>query len=331
MAEPYDSWHRQPTKRGERRCRDHDQTPSANHGRGMRWVARWRDSNGRQRSTSFESFDQARRHQRKMETATRNGRDPDAQNTDLSLANASTSWLARRKPQKSRTIAQYASQIQNHIDDPIGDLRLHEIKPSTIADWINGRRAAGLDETTIALILTHLSAILQQCVDDELISRNPCRAGSMRGVKPKRSKKSSPKVPLTGRQVTAVRNALPARYKALTDVGRALGLRQGEIFGLGPDDIDWVRKRARIHRQVAHDGNHLVFAALKASEPREERERWVPVPDELAFRLIAHMADFPPVEVTLPWETADGPKRTATLFFTSRESKALNGNYFNWV
>lgn len=43
------------------------------------------------------------------------------------------------------------------------------------------------------------------------------------------------------------------------------------------------------------------------------------------------MTEFPPIEAALPWETADGPSTTATLFFTSREDKPLNRNHFNWT
>jgi hypothetical protein len=49
--------------------------------------------------------------------------------------------------------------------------------------------------------------------------------------------------PWTAEQVAAVREALPGRYLAVADLGEGLGLRQGEMFGLSPDDIDWLRPR----------------------------------------------------------------------------------------
>jgi hypothetical protein len=39
-------------------------------------------------------------------------------------------------------------------------------------------------------------------------------------------------VPWTAGQVDAIRGELPGRYRAMTDTGRYLGLRHGEIFGL---------------------------------------------------------------------------------------------------
>lgn len=332
MAEPYDNWHKQKaSKRGERRCAEHKMWASARHGQGKRWQARWRDPDGKQQAASFEKKGDARKHLNKMETSIDEGKYIDPKGAEIRLKKVANSWLAGRKFKNPRTYDQYKSRIKNHIIEPLGEQKLRKIKPSTIVEWINGRREAGLDETTVGLVLANLSAVFEQCIDDELIGRNPCKAKSVKDVKPKRSKKLSKMVPLTGKQVTCVREHLPDRYKAIADVGRALGLRQGEIFGLSPDDIDWVKKKARIRRQVAHHGSKLVFAALKASEPGEERERWLPVSDELIFRLTAHMIEFPPKSVTLPWEFADGSPRTVTLFFTTRESKALNGNYFNWI
>ncbi|MFJ5735018.1 hypothetical protein [Streptomyces microflavus] len=42
-----------------------------------------------------------------------------------------------------------------------------------------------------------------------------------------------------------------------------------------------------------------------------------------------HITQRPPVEVTLPWKTPDGPPVTATLLFYSCERRALNRNYSN--
>lgn len=48
-------------------------------------------------------------------------------------------------------------------------------------------------------------------------------------------------VPWEHDQVLAVRQALPERYQVIAMLGAGLGLRQGEAFGLSPDDIDWLR------------------------------------------------------------------------------------------
>jgi len=70
-------------------------------------------------------------------------------------------------------------------------------------------------------VLTTLSMVMNAAVDDGLISRNPCASRSVRAPRPPDRKV----VPWTAGQVSAVREALPARYQAMADVGRWLGLR----------------------------------------------------------------------------------------------------------
>jgi hypothetical protein len=49
----YDRWHKTHPKPGEPRCREHRKVPSAAHGRGRRWQARWRDEAGQQQAKNF--------------------------------------------------------------------------------------------------------------------------------------------------------------------------------------------------------------------------------------------------------------------------------------
>jgi integrase len=69
-----------------------------------------------------------------------------------------------------------------------------------------------------------------------------------------------------------VRRYLPARYKALADVGAGLGLRQGEMFGLAAEDIDWLRRVVHVRRQV-----RILGAAITFAPPKGGKERDVPL------------------------------------------------------
>ncbi len=76
--------------------------------------------------------------------------------------------------------------------------------------------------------------------------RNPVRAARIRAPRVVRPKI----VPWTAGQVDAIRGELPGRYKAMTDTGRYLGLRQGEIFVLSLDEIDWLHRVVHVAHQV---------------------------------------------------------------------------------
>jgi hypothetical protein len=57
-----DRWHKAYPKAGEPRCREHDLVPTAIHGKGKRWEARWRNTLGDQKKR-FEKKSDAARHE----------------------------------------------------------------------------------------------------------------------------------------------------------------------------------------------------------------------------------------------------------------------------
>nr|WP_277743092.1 tyrosine-type recombinase/integrase [Streptomyces sp. LX-29] len=69
----------------------------------------------------------------------------------------------------------------------------------------------------------------------------------------------------------------------------------------------------------------------KGGTKDEPKDRYVPLDEDLATLLREHMREFPPVEVTLPWLEKGGDLVTVRLMFTTRERKALNKNYFNYL
>lgn len=71
------------------------------------------------------------------------------------------------------------------------------------------------------MVFANVSTIFTAEVDDELIQKNPCKAASVRRLK-----------------------SVP---KKVVWLGAGLGLRQGEIFALSPDDIDF--ERGELHPQ----------------------------------------------------------------------------------
>jgi integrase len=122
-----------------------------------------------------------------------------------------------------------------------------------------------------------------------------------------------------------VREALPERYQALVSVAAGLGLRQGEVFGLAVEDVDFLSGVVHVVRQVKLLHRHrAVFAP-----PKGGKERDVPLPESVAFALARHLKNFPATEITLPWKTLDGPPATAALLFTGSMGLALDRNRFN--
>jgi integrase len=132
-------------------------------------------------------------------------------------------------------------------------------------------------------------------------------------------------IPWKLERVNAVRAGLGDRYKAMVDVGAGCGCRQGEIFGLGVDDIDFDGGWIHVRRQVKRVRARLVFGL-----PKNDKERKIPLPASVAHALKTHMDAFAPVDVTLPWESP-GSKRLVTvrLVFTNARKAAVSRSAFN--
>ncbi|MGH8932006.1 MAG: tyrosine-type recombinase/integrase [Egibacteraceae bacterium] len=94
----------------------------------------------------------------------------------------------------------------------------------------------------------------------------------------------------------AVADALPTRYRATAVIAAGAGLRQGEVFGLAVEDIDFLRGWVHVRRQVKIINSRLVFAPPKGGKIRD-----VPLAESVAIELSAHITKYPPLEVVLPW------------------------------
>jgi integrase len=297
------------------------QERSARHGKGMRYRARYLDPDGRERSRSFPDGQkkQAAAWADDAESDVRRGTwtDPDAGRTTLRRF-AEDVYLPGLTSNIT-TQERIAATLRLHIlpalgAKPLGYLAAH---PSVIQQWVRGLKLA---PSSAGVVLSVLGGVLSAALDDGIIQRNPCRGGKVRPpAKPDRVI-----VPWKASRVAAVREHMEPRYRATVDAGAGLGLRQGEMFGFSPGDVDWLRGIVRVRRQVKIAGNKPCFAP-----PKGGKEREVVLGDLVKEPLAAHVAAFPPVTVTLPWCEPDGRPVTVSLMFSTASGKHLRRSDYN--
>jgi integrase len=80
-----------------------------------------------------------------------------------------------------------------------------------------------------------------------------------------------------------------------------------------------------VRRQVKLTAGNRPYLALA----KGRKTRTLPLPRRVRELLAAHLAQHPARSVTLPWDRSDGAPVTVQLIVTSRESGAMNRNYFN--
>ncbi|MFJ9189342.1 tyrosine-type recombinase/integrase [Streptomyces globisporus] len=294
---------------------------SDRYGTGLRYRARYIGPDGAENSKSFPDKQKrlAEAWLTQLAADMARGQYVDPSEGRVTFQQFATTWLASQTTDVS-TIAAMELRFRLHANPYIGSRSMSAFQPGHIRTWARGLQEAGLASSYQRVIFANVSAVFAAAVDDGVIARNPCRVGSVRAPKLDARKLK----PWTRERVLAVREGLPQQYKAIVDVGAGCGLRQGEVFGLAVDEVDFLGGTVHVVRQVKMVGSHLVFAPPKGGKLRE-----VPLPEVVAHALARHITQRPPIEVTLPWKTPDGPPATATLLFYSRERKALNRNYSN--
>jgi integrase len=108
-------------------------------------------------------------------------------------------------------------------------------------------------------------------------------------------------------------------------LGLGCGLRQGEVFGLSPEDIDYGRGVLRVRRQVQAIKGRLYFTL-----PKGKKTRVVDMPPMVAEELKRHIEAFPPGEVELPWGKPEAAQRRKySLLLTTRYGNAIAVNTWN--
>jgi integrase len=290
-------------------------------GTGRRWRVRYAGPDGRERSKSFDRKVDADRFRVAVEADVQRGTYTDPAAGKITLRRYAAGWQAGYSADTSRG-EHIASHLSLHILPTLGEATLGQLaeRPSMIRQWYAGLPLSALSAGQVFITL---SAILAAAVDDGKITRNPCKAESVRLRTPPRRKI----VPWTPAQVAAIRAGMPERWRAIVDCGLGLGLRQGEAFGLRPEAVDFLHRIVHVNRQVLKVNGRLWLAA-----PKEGRERDVPLGEPVAMALAAHMAAFRPREVTLPWNEPGsrrhGEPVTVRLVFTGPRGQAINSSTF---
>lgn len=302
--------------------------PTSRHGHGLRWKARYIDPDNRERSKSFTRKADAERFLTEVEHSKIAGSylDPDAGRITLRKYVTAT-WLPNRTCDAT-TLESLRNRLNTHILPKLGDKRLDVLarSPSTVQAWVAGLPVGA---SYAGQILTVLSSVMSAAVDDGLIPRNPCRAGSVQAPRVVRRKV----IPWTSEQVAAIRAVLtgcsdsPAvttRFAAMVDCGAGLGMRQGEILGLAVEHVDFLKRTVHVRQQV-----RLIRAKPVFAPPKGQRERDVPLPHSVGLALAEHIRVYPPRAVSLPWRTLDGKPRTSALLFTGVRGGVVSRSALN--
>lgn len=323
MADVVDRWHLSRPPVGVAACSEHSSrtrvlVPSADHGRGKRWQVRYRDAEGKQKAENFDRRPAADARANIVGAELLRGTYVDPASAKITFKAYAEDWRKTRQHDVP-TATRVEGELRKHVYPVIGHRSLRELanRPTLMQAWISSLKLAA---SSAGQVIRDVSAVFLAAVDDGLINRNPLQARSISRPTPDENKAQ----PWTLDQVETVAAELTKRYAVLPYLGAGTGQRQGEMFGLAVDDVDFLRRMVHVRRQVRLIGNTPVFAPVKNDKSHD-----VPLPDSLGPRLAEHIRLHPPVAVTLPWKTLDGDPVTYKLLLTRPGGLGMHRSRFN--
>lgn len=224
----------------------------------------------------------------------------------ITLEEYAEQWRATRMHRHS-TAVQVEGSLRRYVYPYLGNRPLESILPSDIQGLVR-RLSATLSPSTVRVVHRHLSAILKAAVKDRRIASSPCVGTSL----PKVSKARV--VPISTEQVRSLVEAVPKRQRALVVLAAGTGMRQGEVFGLTVDRVDFLRRTVRVDRQMSVvNGQAPVFGPPKT----EASVRDIPLPKVVVEALAEHLSEFPVGPDGLVFTGREGQPYRRSAFWAS--------------
>jgi integrase len=312
-----DRWHLARPAPGAKTCGKHrGKVASAEHEVGLRWQVRGIDDRGLPVKRNFEYEGDAKAYDAELKANVRAGTYVDEKAGRITFAEYAEQWRRSRRKQGHSTAERVERGLRNHVYPVLGDVPMSLLsrRVSLVRDWV---AAMKLHPNTSRLLIGTVSAIFKAAIDDRIIARNPLKAESV----DKPDAMTAEVEVWSAGQVEDVAGALPGHLAALAWLGGVTGMRQGEMFGLALEDVDFLRRSVRVEAQVVQVGSGLAFGPVKNRKPRT-----VPLARPVVPLLSRHVEVFRPVRVTLPWSQKghrlDGKPVTRTLLFADPRGAA---------
>jgi integrase len=180
----------------------------------------------------------------------------------------------------------YTYYLDRHIIPWFGPMRMIEILPSHVREWVSKLESDGVKPSSIQYCVTILSAIFTTAMN-EMVFLHPCR-----GVK-------TPPVPkgirqiVTPEQFDCLYAALPGDgMRLLLEIAIETGLRWGELTELRPKDIGLGTRTVTVSRvviEVASKFHPTGGRFLVKHYPKDEEHRQLRLSHQLARKIQAHI------------------------------------------
>lgn len=284
------------------------------HGQGKRWLARWVDHDGQERTKAFDKRADAQRHIDGTTTALNTGTYADPQRSAVTFGTVAEAWLSAKASNRApKTVAGYRGLLEVVILPKWGGERLRDIDHERLQTWVTwlstspaarqpkGAKAAkgvtvddaprtGLSAARVIHAYQVVRQVLAYAVRAKYLAVNPAEYIELP------SKPLGKELALSHdqvRQLAAESGEMAAMVRFLAYTG----MRFGECIALRVGDVDLTRRQIMVSKSITHVQRH----GHLEGDTKTHQRRWVPIlTTELADELAALVADRDPSDYLFP-------------------------------
>src|SRR4051812_7992796 len=254
-----------------------------------RYVACYRDPEGRQRSAgTFSSRRAAERAANREEAKVRDGAWHDHSRGQVTFAEyVETVWLPSKQVETS-TLAACRSYLDKHFIPTFGRRPMGKILPSEIQRWVTTALEAGLSAASVRKYHTMLSSVFERALRDRVVTFNPCEHTELPKIIKKKTRT------LTPAEYVAILTSLPAQHRLLVETAINTGVRWGELIALKPRHLDLIKRTLRVEEtivEVSIKNSPTGARMLTKPSPKDNEARTLGPPADLVDQLAAHITD----------------------------------------
>ncbi len=275
---------------------------TARYGKGLRWLARYVDRDGQERSKAFDRKADAQNWLDQETGALVAGTLLKPGVGKVRLGQLLDEHLAAKGHLTPKAYDSLRSIVDARLRPIWGNCEVGSIEPADVQRWISTLVADELSTSRIRQCFHTLQNVLNVAVRDRRIPANPCT-----GLDLPKLVTTQPHRYLTMTELLTLSAAAGDDGDVILTLG-LLGIRWGELVGLQVGDVDLLRRRARVLRSTGEVGGKLVDNPI----PKGKQRREVGIPDVLLPALAQRCA---------------GKLPAARLFTTDRGATLRSRNF----
>lgn len=221
--------------------------------------------------------------------------------------------LHASKKCKYNTEHGYKGYLKNHLLPYFGKLKLCEITPLAVNEFVAQELETGRRNSTVNKYTKLMSQIYSFMIDMDIVVKNPL--ARIKSLKEERSEEiRSLSTEETKILLSKTKEIYPDFYPLLF-TALFTGMRQGELMGLTWDSINWITRKITVDKNFTHG---------RVGTTKTGKARKVDMSLELVKVLKEWRLACPPSEHNLVFPNGDGGYQDANNMIKRRFKPALN-------